>query len=76
MRVDKVLDPFIGDSGARAGTCSLGVAERGRCKPAILDLERSRRPDVEGVRKVLSPRPRAGELSRGGNCGLKGLDKS
>lgn len=73
------MDPFTGDSGARAGTCSLGVVERGRCKPrtdAILDLERSRRPDVEGVRKVLSPLPRAGELSRGGNCGLKGLDKS
>ena len=78
VRVDKVLDPFRGDSGAATGSSSVGVVERGRRKPgtAILDLERSRKPDVEGVRSVPNPRPRAGELSTGGNCGLKGFDKS
>lgn len=77
MRVGKVLGPVTGDSRARSGISLLGVVEPGRCKPrtdAILDLERSRKPDVEGVRKVPSPRPRAGEL--GGSCGLKGFDKS
>lgn len=79
MRVDKVLDPLPGDSGPGAGKSVLGVVERGRCKPgtdAIFDLERSRKPDVEGVRKVPSARPRAGVPSRGGTCGLKGFDKS
>jgi hypothetical protein len=43
---------------------------------AILDLERSRIPDIEGVLNVPSPRPRAGELSTEGNWGLNGVDKS
>lgn len=73
------MDSFTGVSGSRLGTSLLGVVDRGRCKPgtdAILDLERFRKPDVDGVLKAPSRRPRIGELSAGGNCGLKGFDKS